>query len=129
MGPWHRTFVGTAAGVMTGSFAVENGNGSAPWIMGVAAAVLILTVAHGWGWPRWQQWRAGRKEDGYLKIIGGYRTANRLVIRYKGGRQDAMVMPPVATGVGVAHSPTVTTGPDGSWMRVRKWLANKVGPL
>ena len=128
MGPWHRTILGFGGGALITAAATHYGNGASLWIALVAGVIMVMTLAHGWAGPRWVQWRAGRHESGYLKITGGFRSDSRLVIRYKGGRQDTMVIPPTATGIGVAHSPTVTTGLDGPWIKARKWLANKLDP-
>jgi hypothetical protein len=128
MGPWYRTILGFSGGALITAIATRYGNGASLWIALGAGVIMVVTLAHGWAWPRWMQRRAGRHESGYLKITGGFRSDNRLVIRYKGGRQDTTLMPSGAPGIGVAHSPPVTTGPDGPWMSARKWLANKLDP-
>ena len=109
MGPWHRTIVGVACGMLITAVATRYSNSS------------------------------GRREPGYLRIVGGYRTNFRLVIRYKNGRQEATVFPPTAqvtataygaaTVAGTAYGTVGATGPaqPTSWKDWREWWRLRPG--
>jgi hypothetical protein len=122
MGPWHRTFVGVASGMLITAVASRYSDSSG-WLFVCAVVLLVGVLAHGLAWPRWQLWRAGRREPGYLRIVGGYRSDLRLVIRYKNGRQDATVFPPTAQVTGTAYGTVGMTGPTSptSWKDWREW--------
>jgi hypothetical protein len=138
MGPWHRTIVGVACGMLITAVATRYSNSSG-WLIVGAIVLLVAVVVHGLAWPRWQLWRAGRREPGYLRIVGGYRTNFRLVIRYKNGRQEATVFPPTAqvtataygaaTVAGTAYGTVGATGPaqPTSWKDWREWWRLRPG--
>jgi len=50
--------------------------------------LVAVAVGHGWAWPHLRQWHAQRQEPGYVKIVGGFKSNRRRVIRYADGTQD-----------------------------------------
>src|SRR5271155_5427295 len=90
MGPWHRTILGFSGGAVIAAAVSRWGTEADPWIILGAALLFLGTLAHGWH-PRWEKWRAQRREPGYLKIVGGYKSTERRIIRYADGSQEADV--------------------------------------
>ena len=93
------------------------------WIILGAGLLFIGTLLDGLR-PRWREWRARRREDGYIKIVGGYKTVNRREIRYADGTQDVDIQ---AKGAFVATLTPHTAGaeapptPPTWWKRIKFW--------
>lgn len=127
MGPWHRTIVDVACGMLITAVATRYSDTSG-WLIVVAVGLIVLTFGHGWLLPHVRQWRAACRSPGYLKIVGGYRTDSQLVIRYRGGKQDVTVFAASANvdvrghGVGVMTQPSP---PD--WTAWRLWWGQRPG--
>jgi hypothetical protein len=127
MGPWHRTISGFSGGALITAASTHWGDEASPWIALGAAVLLVATLAHGWAWPRLRQWRAKRREPGYLKIVGGFRTANLLVIKYANGRQDATVFAPSAHVTAWAGGAKVVVDHPSRRKQYREWWSQRPG--
>ena len=98
-----------------------------PWIVLGAALLFLGTLAHGWH-PRWKKWRAQRREPGYVRIAGGYKSANGRFIRYADGSQDTDAYPQAAIVATAAATATATATAAGAveiptrWQRFRLFL-------
>jgi hypothetical protein len=120
MGPWHRTIVGVACGMLISAANNHWGDKSTGWLVVIACVLLVGAYAHGWALPRWRQWRTGRREPGYLRIVGGFRSDTRTVIRYANGRQDTLVIPQTAVATASAHDVVATGTRTRRWNRIRR---------
>src|ERR1019366_5377046 len=108
MGPWHRTYLGIGVGAGITELAAHSSNGTWPWLLVAGGVLIVLTLAHGWVRPRWVDWRARRREAGYVKIVGGFKSDRRRVIRYADGREDVTVYAQGALVATAALSGTAT---------------------
>jgi hypothetical protein len=123
--------VGFALGSVVTAAATAGGASAAPWIALGALFVVIATVGHGWAWPRLRQWRSRRSEPGYIKVVGGYKTDNRRVIKYSDGTRDedvrlggasASSSEPLGTLTSTFTAEAAgTVAPSTLWKRVKRW--------
>ena len=126
MGPWHRTILGFSGGAVVAAAVSRWGTEADPWIILGACLLFLGTLAHGWH-PRWEKWRAQRREPGYVKIVGGFKSAERRVIRYSDGSQDTDVYPTTAIVAAAAFNPSLTSTAAGIvtlplWDRIKRRL-------
>lgn len=121
VGPWHRTISGFSGGAVITAAATHWGNEAAPWIALGAGVLLLATLGHGWAWPRLRQRRAGRHEEGYRKIVGGYRSVNRLWIRYADGTQDNTAYPGTGEVAVEAYDLAGRVSQPSWWQQYKRW--------
>ena len=102
------------------------GDAAVPY-MWAFAGLCFLVVGWDVARPRWVHWRDRNKAPGYVKIKGGYRTANSLHLRYADGHEEHTVTPETAKVIVTAHDPTIQVSYPSRWQAWRQWLAQRPG--
>jgi hypothetical protein len=106
--------IGVMAAAAVGASADEWGHAAAPYLFAVVG-VCALWIAWDVFRPKWVQWRASRREGGYLKIVGGFKSDRRRIVRYADGSQDTDIY---ATAAGTT---TLTGIAAGTWSMPSRW--------
>jgi hypothetical protein len=105
--------LGIGVGAVTTAVVAHWSGGSWLAFMIVGGALIVLALGHGWVRPRLVDWRSRRQEEGYVKIVGGFKSARRRVIRYADGSEEvttnaqgALVAVAALSGTGTVKYPT-----------------------
>jgi hypothetical protein len=122
MGPWRRATLGFSGGALITAVVSRWGTKADSWIILGAGLLFIGTLLDGLR-PKVRAWRARRREDGYLKIVGGYKTVNRREIRYADGTQDVDIQGKGAAGIALTpHAAGACSMPPPStrWEQIKR---------
>ena len=111
--PRRDVLVGVMAAAAGGASADEWGHLAAPYLFGVVALCAVWII---WDilWPRWRARRLSR-QDGVIKIVGGFKSPDRREIRYEDGTEDVDVYAGAAAVFAFGGSATGTVTPATRW--------------
>jgi hypothetical protein len=118
--------LGIGIGAVITELAAHSSNWTWPWLCIAGGVIVLVTLVHGWVLPRWREWHSRRHEKGYVKIVGGYKSSLRRVIKYADSTQDVDRYGKAATTVsstGIAHG-TWTLPPERK--QPKRWWSRKL---
>jgi membrane protein YdbS with pleckstrin-like domain len=119
-------YLGVGIGAVITALAAHSGNWTWPWLCIAGGVIILVTLVHGWVLPQWREWRSQRREEGYVKVVGGYKSSSRRVIKYADSTQDVDVYGKGAVTLSpltVVATGTVT--PPTLWKRIKQQWARK----